>query len=131
MDNLVEIACFKDSMQAQVLVSLLRSEGIECTLRNELVSQVLGWYVGSNGVCVDVMEADAPQALALMNEHEFPVEDFAAEEASRIERLTSWTDKIPGMNRLPAVWRVVLLFVVVALGLTAILLPAILHAHAG
>mgnify|MGYP003035889605 CR=1 FL=1 len=45
MDKIVEIARFTYPADAQPLMALLRSEGIECYLRNELSSQIMAGYV--------------------------------------------------------------------------------------
>ena len=44
MDKIVEIARFTYPADAQPLMALLRSEGIECYLRNELSSQIMAGY---------------------------------------------------------------------------------------
>ena len=40
-DKIVEIARFYEPEEAQILESLLKSEGIKCYLRNEYTSQVM------------------------------------------------------------------------------------------
>ena len=49
MDKIVEIARFTYPADAQPLMALLRSEGIECYLRNELSSQIMAGYVDVGG----------------------------------------------------------------------------------
>lgn len=45
-DKIVEIARFYEPEAAQMIESLLKSEGIKCYLRNEYTSQVsqYGWH---------------------------------------------------------------------------------------
>ena len=52
MDKIVEIARFTYPADAQPLMALLRSEGIECYLRNELSSQIMAGYVDVGGARV-------------------------------------------------------------------------------
>ena len=46
----------------QPLMALLRSEGIECYLRNELSSQIMAGYVDVGGARVEILESDVPRA---------------------------------------------------------------------
>ena len=44
-DKMVEIARFQYPAEAQTLIALLRSEDIECYLRNEYSSQLMAGYM--------------------------------------------------------------------------------------
>ena len=65
MDKIVEIARFTYPADAQPLMALLRSEGIECYLRNELSSQIMAGYVDVGGARVEILESDVPRAMKL------------------------------------------------------------------
>lgn len=65
MDKIVEIANFQQPEQAELLANLLKAEGIECYVRNEVSSRVLRGYVDI-GARVEVLENDVPQALEIM-----------------------------------------------------------------
>ena len=56
MDKIVEIARFTYPADAQPLMALLRSEGIECYLRNELSSQIMAGYVDVGGARVEILD---------------------------------------------------------------------------
>ena len=68
MDKIVEIARFTYPADAQPLMALLRSEGIECYLRNELSSQIMAGYVDVGGARVEILESDVPRAMKIMEE---------------------------------------------------------------
>ncbi|MBP1618270.1 MAG: hypothetical protein H6Q14_2097 [Bacteroidetes bacterium] len=125
MDNIVEIARFKNPMDAQVLLSLLRAEGIECNLRNELTSQIMSGYADTGGAIVEVLEADVPRALDILEEGGYEVYSGDAENVKRINWLGSFTDKIPIVKNLSQEARIIILLVAVALIVTAILFPFI------
>lgn len=67
-DRIVEIARFTYPAEAQTLMALLRSEGIECFLRNELSSQILAGYADIGGAQLEVLSSDAPKAIEIMRE---------------------------------------------------------------
>ena len=77
MDKIVEIARFTYPADAQPLMALLRSEGIECYLRNELSSQIMAGYVDVGGARVEILESDVPRAMKIMEEggYDLPRED--------------------------------------------------------
>ena len=81
MDKIVEIARFTYPADAQPLMALLRSEGIECYLRNELSSQIMAGYVDVGGARVEILESDVPRAMKIMEEggYDLPREDEQAE----------------------------------------------------
>ena len=68
MDKIVEIARFTYPADAQPLMALLRSEGIECYLRNELSSQIMAGYVDVGGARVEILESDVPRAMKIMED---------------------------------------------------------------
>ena len=67
-DRIVEIARFTYPAEAQTLMAFLRSEGIECFLRNELSSQILAGYADIGGAALEVLSSDAPRAIEIMRE---------------------------------------------------------------
>lgn len=121
MDNIVEIARFKNPMDAQVLLSLLRAQGIECNLTSQIMSGYgnIGWAI------VEVLEADVPRALSILQEGGYEMYNSNAENAKRINWLSSFTDNIPVVKNLSQEVRIILLLIIVALIVTAILFPFI------
>ena len=86
MDKIVEIARFTYPADAQPLMALLRSEGIECYLRNELSSQIMAGYVDVGGARVEILESDVPRAMKIMEEggYDLPREDEQAEPGEQV-----------------------------------------------
>ena len=76
-DKMVEIARFQYPAEAQTLIALLRSEDIECYLRNEYSSQLMAGYIDVGGARVEVLESDVPRALEVMEAggYDIPAED--------------------------------------------------------
>lgn len=89
MDKIVEIARFTYPADAQPLMALLRSEGIECYLRNELSSQIMAGYVDVGGARVEILESDVPRAMKIMEEggYDLPREDEQAEPVEQVARI--------------------------------------------
>ena len=89
MDKIVEIARFTYPADAQPLMALLRSEGIECYLRNELSSQIMAGYVDVGGARVEILESDVPRAMKIMEEggYDLPREDEQAEPVETSRRI--------------------------------------------
>lgn len=83
MDRMVEIAVFSYPADAQTLMALLRSEGIECYLRNELTTQIMAGYADVGGARLEIMEKDLPRALEIMREGGYPLPADGTEEYTR------------------------------------------------
>ena len=64
MEKIVEIANFQQADRAEVLASVLRSEGIECYVRNEASARAFGGMIDI-GARVEVLESDMSRALEI------------------------------------------------------------------
>ena len=97
-EKMVEIARFASLEEGQVLVSLLKSQGVNCYLRNETATKVMG-PLNMQGVSVELLEGDVPHAMEIMQEngYEIPAEDELPGEFTNI---TSWTRHIPFVRNL-------------------------------
>lgn len=113
MDKMVEIARFTYPAEAQTLLALLRSEGIECYLRNELSSQLMAGYIDVGGARIEILEADVPRAMQIMEEggYELPAEN---EEAETIHQVTGWTRHIPFLRHYSLEKQIMLFFILIA-----------------
>lgn len=113
MDKLVEIARFTYPAEAQTLMALLRSVGIECFLRNEYSSQVMAGYVDIGGARVEIPESDVPLALEVMKKggYEIPEEN---EEAEEIVEIGGWARHIPFLKKYPLEKQFIILFILIA-----------------
>lgn len=113
MDKMVEIARFQYPAEAQTLIALLKSEGIECYLRNEYTSQLYASYVDVGGARVEILESDVPEALEIMKVggYDIPEED---EEAEQIQVVAGWARHIPFLRNYTLEKQIVVLFVIIA-----------------
>lgn len=113
MDKMVEIARFQYPAEAQTLIALLKSEGIECYLRNEYTSQLYASYVNVGGARVEILESDVPEALEIMKAggYDIPEED---EEAEQIQVVAGWARHIPFLRNYTLEKQIVILFVIIA-----------------
>lgn len=113
MDKMVEIARFQYPGEAQTLIALLKSEGIECYLRNEYTSQLYASYVDVGGARVEILESDVPEALEIMKAggYDIPEED---EEAEPIQVVAGWARHIPFLRNYTLEKQIVILFVIIA-----------------
>ena len=119
MDKMVEIARFQSPAEAQTLIALLKSEGIECYLRNEYTSQVM-YPANMGGIRVELLESEVPRAMEIMeaNGYEFPKED---EEVEQIQAVSGWARHIPFLRRLPLERQIIVFFILVAVFLALVI----------
>ncbi len=120
MDKMVEIARFQTPAEAQTLMALLKSEGIECYLRNEYSSQLFASYVDVGGARVEILESDVPEALEVMKAggYDIPEED---EEAEQIQVVAGWARHIPFLRNYMLEKQIVILFGIIAVFLVLLI----------
>lgn len=113
MDKIVEIARFTYPAEAQVLMALLKSEGIQCYLRNEITTQLMAGYVDVGGARVEILESDVPRAMEIMKAggYVIPTEDGETEE---IEKVAGWTRHIPFLRKYPLEKQIIFFFILIA-----------------
>lgn len=118
-DKIVEIARFYEPEEAQILESLLKSEGIKCYLRNEYTSQVM-YPANMGGIRVELLESEVPRAMEIMeaNGYEFPKED---EEVEQIQAVSGWARHIPFLRRRPLERQIIVFFILVAMFLALVI----------
>ena len=118
-DKIVEIARFYEPEEAQMIESLLKSEGIKCYLRNEYTSQVM-YPANMGGIRVELLESEVPRAMEIMeaNGYEFPKED---EEVEQIQAVSGWARHIPFLRRLPLERQIIVFFILVAVFLALVI----------
>ncbi len=119
IQKFVEVARFTFPADAQTLMALLRSEGIDCYLRNEISAQVMAGY-GDIDARVEIAEEDVPRALEVMKAggYEIPNEDETVEE---IRKAHGWFSKIPLIGRLAFEKQLIIILIVVAVFLALII----------
>lgn len=113
MDKMVEIARFQYPAEAQTLICLLKSEGIECYLRNEISSQVMAGYVDIGGAKVEVLEGDVPKAMEIMEAggYSLPSEEEVAEP---IDAVAGLARHIPFLRKYSLEKQIVVIFLFIA-----------------
>lgn len=118
-DKIVEIARFYEPEAAQMIESLLKSEGINCYLRNEYMSQVM-YPANMGGIRIELLESEVPRAMEILeaNGYEFPKED---EEAKQIQAVSGWTRHVPLLRHLPLEKQIIVLFILVAVFLALVI----------
>lgn len=110
-DKIVEIARFPQLEDAQILESLLKSEGIDCYLRNVYSTQVMG-IANMGGIRVELLESEVPHALEVMeaNDYDIPREDEIPEQ---IQAVSGWTRHIPFLRSYTLEKQIILLFILI------------------
>jgi len=81
MEKIIEIANFRQTDRAEVLASVLRSEGIDCYVRNEVSARTFGGLVDI-GARVEVLESDVPLALEIIKTGGFSENDSEGTEGA-------------------------------------------------
>jgi hypothetical protein len=81
MEKIVEIANFQQADRAEVLASLLRSEGIDCYVRNEVSARTFGGLIDV-GARVEVLESNAPRAREILEIGGFFLAEDDADESA-------------------------------------------------
>lgn len=113
-DKMVEIARFSYPAEAQVLMTLLKSEGIDCYLRNEYTAQVMSGYVDVGGARVEVLESEVQHALEVMVDggYEIPGEEETLDAVQVVSGLGS---RIPFLRRFSVEKQILIVMAVVAI----------------
>lgn len=119
-DKMVEIARFQQPAEAQTLIALLKSEGIECYLRNEISSQLMAGYLDVGGARVEILESDVPLALEVMEAggYDIPSEEEGAEQ---IQAVAGWARHIPFLRNLALEKQIVIFLVIIAVFLALLI----------
>ena len=74
-DKVIEIAQFDQTAEAEMLASLLKSEGIECFVRDDFCSHIMSRRVDIGGAKVDLLKKDALRALEIMKDHGYEISE--------------------------------------------------------
>lgn len=107
-DKIVEIARFYEPEAAQMIESLLKSEGVNCYLRNEYTSRIQ-YPVNVGGIRIELLESEVPRAKEILeaNGYEFPKED---EEDEQLQAVSGWVRHVPFLRHLPLEKQIIVLF---------------------
>lgn len=99
-DKIVEIARFYEPEAAQMIESLLKSEGVNCYLRNEYTSRIQ-YPANVGGIRIELLESEVPRAKEILeaNGYEFPKED---EEDEQLQAVSGWVRHVPFLRHRPS-----------------------------
>ena len=120
-ERIVEIARFAYPAEAATLIALLRSEGIECYLRNELTTQIMAGYADVGGARVEILESAVPRALEVMRAggYDLPADGDEADEP--VEQVAGLARHIPFLRGYPLEKQILVLLALVAAALGLLL----------
>ena len=118
-DKIVEIARFYEPEAAQMIESLLKSEGVNCYLRNEYTSRIQ-YPANVGGIRIELLESEVPRAKEILeaNGYEFPNED---EEDEQLQAVSGWVRHVPFLRHLPLEKQIIVLFILVAVFLALVI----------
>ena len=112
-DKIVEIARFYEPEAAQMIESLLKSEGVNCYLRNEYTSRIQ-YPANVGGIRIELLAKEILEA----NGYEFPKED---EEDEQLQAVSGWVRHVPFLRHLPLEKQIIVLFILVAVFLALVI----------
>lgn len=73
---MVELTRFVQISKAEMLANLLKSEGIDCYVRDSFITQIYGQAVDFGGVKVELLEKDLQRATEIMNNYGYLANDI-------------------------------------------------------
>ena len=100
-------------------MALLRAEGIECYLRNELTSQIMAGYVDVGGARIEVLEKDVPRALEILKAGGYA--RFEDKRDEPVEQVAGLARHIPFLRKYTTEKQIMILFVFVAVLLASLI----------
>ena len=83
-DKIVELTRFVQVSKAEMLANLLKSEGIDCYVRDCFMNQIYGG-VDIGGVKIELLEKDLQRATEIMNDYGYSKTGEEDEEAGYID----------------------------------------------
>lgn len=112
MDKMVEIARFQYPADAQTLVALLKSEGIDCYIRNEITAQVLS-SMDVGGARVEILESELSHAIEVMKASGYEISE-EDEGPDQIQTVSAWTRHIPFLRNYSLGVQILIFFLIIA-----------------
>ncbi len=122
-EKMVEIARFARPEEADVLLALLKSEGVDCYVRNAYSNRVLGGMVDIGGARVELLESAVPRALEIMieNGYDLPKEDELTPE---VRNLSGIAKHIPFLRNFSLGQQILIMFAILAVCLGLLFLAS-------
>jgi hypothetical protein len=113
-EKMVEIARFPHPTEAQTLMALLKSEDIDCYLRNEHTVLLMGAFVDVGGARVEILESNVDHALEVMQANGYAIPE-EGEIPGQMQAVGGWARQIPLLRRLPLEKQILGLFILLAI----------------
>ena len=115
METFITLKTFTYPSEAYILRGKLESEGIECFIKDELTIQSNPLYSNAiGGVKLQVKESDFNQAVEILKLGGYMLDDDS-QPANIFNTIARRTLKIPLLNLLPDLFRVLIVFVLTIL----------------
>ena len=105
-DKIVEIARFYEPEAAQMIESLLKSEGVNCYLRNEYTSRIQ-YPANVGGIRIELLESEVPRAKEILDE--------------QLQAVSGWVRHVPFLRHLPLEKQIIVLFILIAVFLALVI----------
>jgi hypothetical protein len=119
-DKMIEIARFQLAANAEMLASLLQSEGINCYVRDGLSSNLLfGKEMGR--AKVELLEKDALRATEIMKDHGYEIPEGLIESFSSENLPQENPDYERSKKRLSKTMTIIIVLIVLLFGLLVFL----------
>ena len=74
-DKMVELTRFVQVSEAEMLASLLKSEGVDCYVRDNFISEIYKGVVDLGGAKVELLEKDLQRATEIMKVYGYAVSE--------------------------------------------------------
>lgn len=113
-DKMIEIKRFTSSSDAEILVSLLKSEGIDCYVRDANTGQIYGG-IAFGGAKVELLEKDLPRAQEIMKDFGYLDSENNKEEDNEIANYRRQKEKRSRMLTIFCFLIIVLVVVIIYL----------------
>jgi hypothetical protein len=115
-DKMIEIARFQLAADAEMLASLLRSEGVGCYVRDGLSSSFM-FGKATGGAKVELLEKDALRATEIMKDHGYEIPEELVESFSSGNPDRDNMDYEQSKARLSKAMTIIIVLVVLLFGL--------------
>ncbi len=120
-ENYKTILTFTHPHELVVIRAKLQSEGIECSIKDELITQVNPFYSNAvGGVKLQVKESDFQRAVEILKQSDYLPEN-EPDQKHVISIIDRQTCQIPFLNKLRFETRVIILVIVVAAVLSSVI----------
>lgn len=117
MDSFITLKTFTYPSEAYILRGKLESEGISCFIKDEFTVQSNPMYSNAvGGVKLQVQEVDLEKAIEILKAGGYTLDDYSQPPKFYLN-FARISDKIPLFNKIPELFRVLIIFVILVCGI--------------